>query len=61
MVHKKDSSRHAWGSLFIVALIQVRTPIGHTVLPQGFATRVLSLVRSFRKAPKTGTAIRKPG
>jgi hypothetical protein len=37
-----------WASLFVAALMQVRTPIGRTAPWQGFATWVLSLVRSFR-------------
>jgi hypothetical protein len=36
-----------WGTLFVVVLMQMRTPIGHTALWQRFATWVLSLVRFF--------------
>jgi hypothetical protein len=36
-----------WGSVFLIVLQQVRTPIGHTALWQSFATWVLNLVRSF--------------
>jgi len=35
------------GSVFVVVLQQIRTPIGHTALWQSFATWVLNLVRSF--------------
>jgi hypothetical protein len=36
-----------WGSVFLIVVQQVRTPIGHTALWQSFATWVLNLVRSF--------------
>jgi hypothetical protein len=37
-----------WGSVFLIVLQQVRTPIGHTALWQSFATWVLNLVRSIK-------------
>jgi hypothetical protein len=36
-----------WGSVFLIVLQQVRTPIGHTALWQSFATWVLDVDRSF--------------